>query len=286
MYFQFFTSSNISNLILLAAFKSVPPDLCRCQYQVSRAPISQLCVFTVRNRDGSAVNKHFFADIFKAAMFELIHIDKSFRDRDEIIHVARDLSWCVGSGDSVALMGESGAGKTTLMNIIAGLDTVDAGAVWVDGVQIADLSQSELTAFRRDQIGLIFQKFHLVSSLSAWDNASLQARLAGVFDKRFALNLFDMLGIDHLAHRRPSQLSGGQQQRVAIARALLHRPKLVLADEPTGNLDEATSNAVIELLVGAASDVGATLVVVTHSSEIASHLSHVVRLGSGTLTPA
>ena len=226
-----------------------------------------------------------FAEIFWVAMFELKHIDKSFRDRDDIIHVARDLSWCLGSGEGVALLGESGAGKTTLMNIIAGLDTLDAGEVWVDGVQITELSQSELTAFRRTYIGLIFQKFHLVPSLSAWDNAALQARLAGVFDKQFARSLFDRLGIDHLAHRRPSQLSGGQQQRVAIARALMHRPRLVLADEPTGNLDEATSSAVIELLVSAASDAGATLVVVTHSSAIASHLGHVVRLGSGALTP-
>ena len=218
-------------------------------------------------------------------MFELKHIDKSFRDRDDVIHVARDLSWCLGPGESVALMGESGAGKTTLMNVIAGLDTVDEGEVWVDGVHIAELGHSELTAFRRDHIGLIFQRFHLVPSLSAWDNAALQARLAGVFDNRFASNLFETLGIDHLAHRRPSQLSGGQQQRVAIARALMHRPKLVLADEPTGNLDEATSNAVIDLLVTAASDVGATLVVVTHSSAIANHLSHVMRLGSGALTP-
>ena len=226
-----------------------------------------------------------FAEIFWVAMFELKHIDKSFRDRDDIIHIARDLSWCLGSGEGVALMGESGAGKTTLMNIIAGLDTLDAGEVWVDGVQITELSQSELTAFRRTYIGLIFQKFHLVPSLSAWDNAALQARLAGVFDKQFARSLFDRLGIDHLAHRRPSQLSGGQQQRVAIARALMHRPRLVLADEPTGNLDEATSSAVIELLVSAASDAGATLVVVTHSSSIASHLGHIVRLGSGALTP-
>ena len=226
-----------------------------------------------------------FAEIFWVAMFELKHIDKSFRDRDDIIHVARDWSWCLGSGEGVALMGESGAGKTTLMNIIAGLDTLDAGEVWVDGVQITELSQSELTAFRRTYIGLIFQKFHLVPSLSAWDNAALQARLAGVFDKQFARSLFDRLGIDHLAHRRPSQLSGGQQQRVAIARALMHRPRLVLADEPTGNLDEATSSAVIELLVSAASDAGATLVVVTHSSAIASHLGHIVRLGSGALTP-
>jgi putative ABC transport system ATP-binding protein len=183
-------------------------------------------------------------------------------------------------------MGESGAGKTTLMNIIAGLDTVDSGEVLVDNVRIDRLNQAELTAFRRNHIGLIFQKFHLVPSLSAWDNAALQARLAGAFDQDFAAHLFDMLNIDHLAHRRPNQLSGGQQQRVAIARALMHQPQLVLADEPTGSLDEATSNAVIELLVSAASTAGATLVVVTHSASIASHLSHSFLLGSGSLAPA
>ena len=219
-------------------------------------------------------------------MFELKRIDKSFCDRDEVIHVMRDLSWCVDSGESAALMGESGAGKTTLMNIIAGLDAVDSGEVLIDGVKISQLSQAELTAFRRIHIGLIFQKFHLVSSLSAWDNAALQARLAGAFNRDYATYLFDMLGIDHLKHRRPSQLSGGQQQRIAIARALMHRPQLVLADEPTGNLDESTSNAVIELLVNAASDVDATLVVVTHSAAIASHLNHTFLLASGTLTPS
>ena len=219
-------------------------------------------------------------------MLKLKQVDKSFRDRGDVIHVAKDLSWYVGSGESAALMGESGAGKTTLMNIIAGLDSVDSGEVLVDDVRIDLLNQSELTAFRRNHIGLIFQKFHLVPSLSAWDNAALQARLAGVFERDFANHLFDMLGIDHLAHRRPSQLSGGQQQRVAIARALMHQPKLVLADEPTGNLDEATSNTVIDLLVSAALNAGATLVVVTHSASIACHLGHAFRLGSGSIAPA
>ena len=219
-------------------------------------------------------------------MFELKHIDMAFRDREDEIHVARDLSWSLGAGDNAALMGESGAGKTTLMNIIAGLDTVDAGEVLVGGEPIAGLSQAELTTFRRNRLGLIFQKFHLVPALSAWDNAALQARLAGVFDQGFAAHLFDMLGIDQLAHRRPEQLSGGQQQRVAIARALMHKPQLVLADEPTGNLDEATSDTVIELLVSAASEADATLVVVTHSAAIASHLSHTWRLASGALTRA
>lgn len=219
-------------------------------------------------------------------MFELENIDKSFRDRDEVIQVARDLSWSIERGQNAALMGESGAGKTTLMNIIAGLDHVDSGDVRVAGQLITDLTSSELNDFRRRALGLIFQKFNLVSSLCAWDNAALQARLAGVFDTDFAAHLFETLGIEHLRHRHPAQLSGGQQQRVAIARALMHRPQLVLADEPTGNLDEATSEKVIKLLVEAASDAGSTLIVVTHSVSIAGHLTNTWRLASGSLTCA
>ena len=219
-------------------------------------------------------------------MFELTNIEKSFRDRDEVIHIACDLSWSLSAGENAALMGESGAGKTTLMNIIAGLDHVDSGDVQVGGQSLAGLSSSELTDFRRRALGLIFQKFHLIPSLSAWDNAALQARLAGVFDADFAAHLFKTLGIEHLRHRYPGQLSGGQQQRVAIARALMHKPQLVLADEPTGNLDEATSDKVISLLVEVASDAGSTLVVVTHSAAIASHLTSTWRLASGSLTHA
>ena len=217
-------------------------------------------------------------------MFELSHIDKSFRDRDEVIKVACDLSWSLGAGQNAALMGESGAGKTTLMNVIAGLDHVDSGDVRVGGQSLSGLSSGELTDFRRHALGLIFQKFHLVPSLSAWDNAALQARLAGIFDNDFAGHLFETLGIEHLRHRYPAQLSGGQQQRVAIARALMHRPQLVLADEPTGNLDEATSDKVIRLLVEAASEAKSSLVVVTHSAAIASHLTDTWRLASGLLT--
>ena len=219
-------------------------------------------------------------------MFQLQNIDKAFRDRDEVIHVARNLSWKLAPGAKTALMGESGAGKTTIMNIIAGLDSVDNGSVTVNGINLSSVSDRELTDYRRTHLGLIFQKFHLVPTLDVWDNAALQARLAGCFDIEAAESLLNKLEIHHLINRYPSQLSGGQQQRVAIARALMHRPKLVLADEPTGNLDEATSDKVVELLVDTASSVGASLVVVTHSHKVASHLSECWHLASGTLTPS
>lgn len=199
----------------------------------------------------------------KAAVFELSHIDKSFRDRDEVIHIARDLSWSLDAGHNAALMGESGAGKTTLMNIIAGLDHVDSGDVRVGGQSLTTLSASALTDFRRRALGLIFQKFHLVPSLSAWDNAALQARLAGVFDTDFAEHLFETLGIEHLRHRHPGQLSGGQQQRVAIARSLCMEPKLMLFDEPTSALDPEMIKEVLDTMVSLAED-GMSMICVTH----------------------
>ena len=188
------------------------------------------------------------------------------------------------ANESAALLGESGVGKTTVINLIAGLDSADSGEVIVDGMSISRLSDSSLAEFRRKKLGLIFQKFHLIPSLDSWDNAALQARLSQRFDPEFAEYLFESLSIGHLRHRYPSKLSGGQQQRVAIARALMHKPSLVLADEPTGNLDEATSEKVIDLLVRITKKMEATLVVVTHSNTVAAHLDQRWLLGAGQVS--
>ena len=188
------------------------------------------------------------------------------------------------ANESAALLGESGVGKTTVINLIAGLDSVDSGEVIVDDMRISRLSDSSLAEFRRKKLGLIFQKFHLIPSLDSWDNAALQARLGQRFDPEFAEYLFESLSIGHLRHRYPSKLSGGQQQRVAIARALMHKPSLVLADEPTGNLDEATSEKVIDLLVRITKKMEATLVVVTHSNTVAAHLDQRWLLGAGQVS--
>ena len=188
------------------------------------------------------------------------------------------------ANESAALLGESGVGKTTVINLIAGLDSVDSGEVIVDDISIRRLSDSSLAEFRRKKLGLIFQKFHLLPSLDSWDNAALQARLGQRFDPEFAEYLFESLSIGHLRHRYPSKLSGGQQQRVAIARALMHKPSLVLADEPTGNLDEATSEKVIDLLVRITKKMEATLVVVTHSNTVAAHLDRRWLLGVGQVS--
>lgn len=188
------------------------------------------------------------------------------------------------ANESAALLGESGVGKTTVINLIAGLDSADSGEVIVDDMSISRLSDSSLAEFRRKKLGLIFQKFHLIPSLDSWDNAALQARLGQRFDPEFAEYLFESLSIGHLRHRYPSKLSGGQQQRVAIARALMHKPSLVLADEPTGNLDEATSEKVIDLLVRITKKMEATLVVVTHSNTVAAHLDQRWLLGAGQVS--
>ena len=190
----------------------------------------------------------------------------------------------MSANESAALLGESGVGKTTVINLIAGLDSADSGEVIVDDMSISRLSDSSLAEFRRKKLGLIFQKFHLIPSLDSWDNAALQARLGQRFDPEFAEYLFESLSIGHLRHRYPSKLSGGQQQRVAIARALMHKPSLVLADEPTGNLDEATSEKVIDLLVRITKKMEATLVVVTHSNTVAAHLDQRWLLGAGQVS--
>lgn len=190
----------------------------------------------------------------------------------------------MSANESAALLGESGVGKTTVINLIAGLDSADSGEVIVDDISIRRLSDSSLAEFRRKKLGLIFQKFHLIPSLDSWDNAALQARLGQRFDPEFAEYLFESLSIGHLRHRYPSKLSGGQQQRVAIARALMHKPSLVLADEPTGNLDEATSEKVIDLLVRITKKMEATLVVVTHSNTVAAHLDRRWLLGAGQVS--
>ena len=190
----------------------------------------------------------------------------------------------MSANESAALLGESGVGKTTVINLIAGLDSADSGEVIVDDIKIRRLSDSSLAEFRRKKLGLIFQKFHLIPSLDSWDNAALQARLGQRFDPEFAEYLFESLSIGHLRHRYPSKLSGGQQQRVAIARALMHKPSLVLADEPTGNLDEATSEKVIDLLVRITKQMEATLVVVTHSNTVAAHLDQRWLLGAGQVS--
>lgn len=200
------------------------------------------------------------------------------------VPVLRGITLGMGAGEMLALTGESGSGKSTLLHLIGGLDSATSGVVAVDGLDLTPLDDVGRAAVRRGTVGVIFQQFNLIPSLTVAANIAFQARLAGRHDPAFAQGLALRLGLaDHLA-RYPEQLSGGQQQRVAIARALAVRPKLVLADEPTGNLDEATADTVFALLCELVRDSGAALVLVTHSERLAARMERRLHLSGGRLS--
>ncbi|SEC19866.1 putative ABC transport system ATP-binding protein [Pseudomonas saponiphila] len=186
-------------------------------------------------------------------------------------------------GSSLALMGESGSGKSTLLHLIAGLDRVDAGSIRIGGQHLEQMTEGQRADWRRTEVGLVFQQFNLISSLRVEDNLSFQARLAGRFDPLWQAKLVARLGLGELLRRYPEQLSGGQQQRVALGRALAAKPGLLLADEPTGSLDEATSDEVLDLLLELLADSPTSLLMVTHSQRVASRLQQTVVLHRGRL---
>ncbi len=188
------------------------------------------------------------------------------------------------AGEMLALTGESGSGKSTLLHLTGGLDTADSGIVAIDGTDLTPLDDPGRAALRRGTVGVIFQQFNLIPSLTVAANIAFQARLAGRHDPDRAHRLATRLGLaDHLA-KYPEQLSGGQQQRVAIARTLAPQPRLVLADEPTGNLDETTADTVFALMCELVAETGAGLILVTHSERLAARLGRRLHLRAGQLT--
>ncbi len=197
-----------------------------------------------------------------------------------------NVSLRLAAGETMALVGESGSGKSTLLHLIAGLDTADSGRVALNGRDLAGMNDTGRAAVRRDLVGLVFQQFNLVQSLTVAQNMALQARLAGRHDPDRAADLAARLGLEGLEARYPEQLSGGQQQRVAIARALAAAPPLLLADEPTGNLDEATGDRVMDLFLELVDEAGMALILVTHSPRLAHRLGRVERLTGGCLAGA
>ena len=198
--------------------------------------------------------------------------------------VLRGITLNLDAGEMLALTGESGSGKSTLLHLIGGLESASSGVVAVNGIDLTPLGDAGRAALRRGTVGVIFQQFNLIPSLTVAANIAFQARLSGRHDPAFAQELARRLGlIDHLT-RYPEQLSGGQQQRVAIARTLAARPSLVLADEPTGNLDEATADSVFTLMCDLVRDSGAALVLVTHSARLAARLDRRLHLSGGLLS--
>ena len=198
------------------------------------------------------------------------------------------LTFSVDKGEAVALLGTSGSGKTTLLNLVSGIDTPDNGRVLIDDVDVHALAEPQRTLLRRRQIGFVFQFFNLIPTLKVGENVALPLELLGADERsaqQRATALLADVGLGGLDMRYPETLSGGEQQRAAIARALAHQPALLLADEPTGNLDEDTGDLIIELLTGLARRQGTTLLLVTHSTRVAQAADRVLRLSHGQVTP-
>jgi putative ABC transport system ATP-binding protein len=215
---------------------------------------------------------------------ELRDLDLSLGRGAARVHILRNISLDIARGEAVGLVGPSGSGKSTLLMTMAGLERADSGSIRIDGVLLEDLSEDALAKFRGAKIGIVFQAFHLIPTMTAIENVAAPLELAGLADafERASAELA-AVGLGERLSHYPAQLSGGEQQRVALARALAPRPSLLIADEPTGNLDEATGRAIIELLFDLRARRGATLVLVTHDLMLAARCDRTIGLRSGVI---
>ncbi|MDE7354348.1 MAG: ABC transporter ATP-binding protein [Acetatifactor sp.] len=209
-------------------------------------------------------------------------LKKYYGKEDNLTKALDGVSLDIEQGEFVAIIGASGSGKSTLLNMIGGLDIPTSGAVVIDGQEIDHLSPDELTVFRRKNIGFIFQNYNLIPVLNVLENITLPIELDGKEpDRQFVKEIVEMLGLKEKIYKMPSQLSGGQQQRVAIARALASKPSIILADEPTGNLDSETSEEVLRLLQMTSKKYHQTVVMITHDPHIAKKADRMIRIGDG-----
>lgn len=214
-------------------------------------------------------------------LLTVTNIRKTFATADGAFDVLRGVSLMLDKGETQALTGESGSGKSTLLHLIGGLDAPDSGSIVINGIDLAGLDDTGRATMRRGTVGVVFQQFNLIPSLRVAENIAFQARLAGCSDPDWNAALAARMGLTAHLRKYPEQLSGGQQQRVAIARTLAPRPKLVLADEPTGNLDEGTAGDVMDLMLELVADTGAGLLMVTHSDKLAARLQRRLHLAAG-----
>jgi putative ABC transport system ATP-binding protein len=214
----------------------------------------------------------------------LIDVAKHYRTAAGDVRSVDGIDLEVDAGTSVAIVGPSGCGKSTLLGLLGGLEPPTRGKIWLGETELSGLSETGRARMRREEIGFVFQSYDLLPFLSAFENVSFQLALNGAPDSESrTIELLEQLGLAEHAGKLPDQLSGGQRQRVGIARALVHRPRLILADEPTGELDTASSESAMDLLIEAQRAIGATLVVVTHDMAVAARLDRIVRLKDGRL---
>ena len=218
------------------------------------------------------------------AIIELKDIKRDFLVGNETVHALRGVSFAIQPGEFVTIMGTSGSGKSTLLNVLGCLDTPTAGEYWLDGYSVRQMGKNERAELRNHKIGFVFQSYNLVPVLNVYENIVLPVELDGnKVDKKFMKEVVRMLGLEDKLNNMPSNLSGGQQQRVAIARALVSKPAIVLADEPTGNLDSMTSSDVLSLLKVTSTKFHQTLVMITHNNEIAQLADRIIRIEDGKI---
>jgi putative ABC transport system ATP-binding protein len=211
-------------------------------------------------------------------------VSKAYNQSDKSVAVLKGLSFEVKQGESVAILGESGSGKSTLLALLAGLDSPDSGQIWIEDQSLVNQTETQLAKYRAEKLGIVFQQFHLMQDLTALENISLPLELSGKKDaKAQAEKMLESVGLAGRARHFPRELSGGECQRVAIARSLVSRPKLLLADEPTGNLDVKTAERVSELLFNLVAEFKSTFILVTHSEVLARRCHRTVRIVDGMI---
>lgn len=221
------------------------------------------------------------------SILRINQLHKSYRNGPDRLPILQDLQLDMHAGEILMLLGPSGSGKSTLLNLIAGIDTPDSGNIDINGTRVSDLSEHQRTLFRRQHIGTIYQFFNLIPTLTVLENILLPLQLNGrMHDSAQALAQMQRLGIEHRQQLFPEQLSGGEQQRVAICRALIHRPCLLLADEPTGSLDLESAARVMQLFLEQVQEFGQSLILVTHNPDITASANRILRLDRGRLVEA
>jgi len=225
------------------------------------------------------------ADRDATSLVDIQDVHLNLRSGAGEVNILRGVDFTAEKGETVAIVGPSGAGKSTLMMVMAGLETPTSGSVRVDGQELTRLSEDELALFRRDRVGIVFQAFRLIPTMTALENVAVPLELAGHAQAfEMAEEALQSVGLDHRLTHYPSQLSGGEQQRTALARAVATKPSLILADEPTGNLDGHTGEKIIDLLFGLCRQHGATLVLITHDESLAAMCDRRVHIADGQVT--